>query len=143
MRTIIEHDYLGGVLTITVAPEQRLTVADLTVCHYPQGVLEFHTEAICHKDDKFSEAKGIKLVKMKLTKEFHQRIVDEDRKIIDLFERGLSRTKTEYEFHKNKVDAINKCLVEEFGRQPRYERPAKKPVTKKPTTKKTTKKSVK
>ena len=120
MKTIIEQNYLGGTLTITVKPETKETFGELFIEDKIYGLMVFQTVAVCHPEDKFSEAKGIKLVKMKLTKQYHQAMAEQDAKMIAIFERGLKKTKVSYLKHKAKVDALNTCLIEEFGREPRY-----------------------
>jgi hypothetical protein len=139
MKTIIEDNYLGFKLTIKIDSVHKVVSGFLTDS-YPWGdEVLYSAFATCQDIDKFSEVKGIKLVKLKIAKMYHASMQKLYSNSIRSAEKSIKTDKAKYDFHNRKLSNIDLILEKEFELKSYKKKPTKK-VTKKKTTKKTSKK---
>lgn len=137
MKQILESGYLGGLLTINVYPEKRLVEGKLFVTEsINEAASEFTCKAVCAEGDKFTEAKGIKLVKLKLAKKYHASENAFWKAMLDNIEINRKFVKEKVSKHTSKLANIEKVLEKDFEITQPTKKNKKKVVKKKSSTKK-------
>ena len=116
MKSIYDDNFLGGQLTITVCDDVKHTIlGEFRFYDYlMDDFFTFTARTRCHKNDNFSENKGVELVKSKLARTYHKMYMNQFAEVKRELERQLSYVNEEYEFRKKKVLNIEKDLKEHF-----------------------------
>ena len=119
MKRIIEDNYLGFTLEIIIDSTNRTVYGNLQeVIELPWGERDVDTiysaVATCHPEDKFTEIQGIKLVKLKLAKQYHADMKYLYGDTVRTTKKFLSDTEEIYNYHLKKLENIESTLKKDY-----------------------------
>lgn len=110
MKRIVESNYLGGTLEINVYSDRKFVEGYLVF-----GDFEYYAQADCRDEDKFSEAKGIKLVKMKLASKYHKDELAIHKAMLKVYSQVAKKMEEKVNYHNTKLSNLQSSISKEFG----------------------------
>ena len=114
MKTIIEDNYLGNTLEIQIDSANRCSTGTLfDECPWGKEPL-FSVKANCNPSDKFSEVKAIKLIKLKIAREWHKANYLVYKQNIASLKDTLKEYERMLDFSTTKLKNIDSVLEREF-----------------------------
>ena len=146
MKRIIEDNYLGFRLEIEVDSLNKIVVGSLfDIVRYPWGDEEYEevysAVATCQDVDKFTELKGIKLVKLKLAKQYHADMKYLYGDVVRELKKALRESEEILNYHLKKLDNIEHTMKKDYDMTFK-KKEVKKPVKNSKTTKTGKKKTI-
>lgn len=145
MKRIIEDNYLDFRLVIDIDSANKTVSGSLVnVIEVPWGEEcdeIYSATAICREPDKFTELRGIKLVKLKLAKQYHADMKYLYGDMVRKQRESLSKNEETLKYHLKKLENIEHTMKKDYE-MTFNKKEVKKPVNKAKSTK-TGKKKVK
>ena len=118
MKKIIEDNYLGYKLEIEVdSLNKEVTGKLLKVDNFEdfETCVEIYSAtAVCHKEDKFNEMKGIKLVKLKLSRQVHADLKSLYGILVRQLRKALSDNEQHLNYHLKKLENIENTMKKDY-----------------------------
>ena len=119
MKKIIEDNYLGFRLEVEIDSLNKVVVGTLfDVIKFPWGDEQYDeaysATATCHQEDKFTEIQGIKLVKLKLAKQYHADMKYLYSDVVRNLRKALSENENQLNQHLKKLENIESSLKKDY-----------------------------
>ena len=130
MKTLYDDNFLNGQLWLEIDDDGSVYGEFKFYDFLLDDIFTLVAKAGCHPDDKYSEKKGMELVKSKIAREYHKIYMNTEAAEIRLLKELLKWHEQEYEFRKKKVLNIEKDLSEHYGLTYYRRNPKKKKTTK-------------
>ena len=92
METLIDNNFLNGKLTIVSWEATNMTIGRLTVYdEISDTMVDFLSCSTCKKPDTFNKNKGIKIVRLKLAKQYYAYIRKREQKALSQLEQAIKK----------------------------------------------------